>query len=50
MLPSDSETLAAMVLLNAGADTSQVDLVLVASQVPGLPLPANASLVQHKSG
>ncbi|WP_138968169.1 3-oxoacyl-[acyl-carrier-protein] synthase III C-terminal domain-containing protein [Streptomyces sp. YIM 121038] len=51
MLPSDAETLAgAMALLNAGVDWDEVDLVLVASQVPDLALPSNASLVQHKLG
>ncbi len=49
MLPSDAETLAgAMALMNAGLKNSEIDLLLVASQVPDLPLPPNASLVQHK--
>ncbi len=49
MLPSDAETLAgAMALVNAGLGRADIDLILVHSQVPDLPLPDNASLVQHK--
>ena len=49
MLPSDAETLAgAMALVNAGMGRADIDLILVHSQVPDLPLPDNASLVQHK--
>jgi 3-oxoacyl-[acyl-carrier-protein] synthase-3 len=49
MLPSDAETLAgALALVNAGLGPADIDLVLVHSQVPDLPLPDNASLVQHK--
>jgi 3-oxoacyl-[acyl-carrier-protein] synthase-3 len=49
MLPSDAETLAgALALVNAGLGRADVDLILVHSQVPDLPLPDNASLVQHK--
>jgi 3-oxoacyl-[acyl-carrier-protein] synthase-3 len=49
MLPSDAETLAgALALTNANIDKEEVDLLLVASQVPDLLLPSNASLVQHK--
>jgi 3-oxoacyl-[acyl-carrier-protein] synthase-3 len=49
MLPSDAETLAgALALVNAGLGRADIDLLLVHSQVPDLPLPDNASLVQHK--
>ncbi len=49
MLPSDAETLAgALALLNGNINKNEIDLLLVASQVPDLLLPANASLVQHK--
>jgi 3-oxoacyl-[acyl-carrier-protein] synthase-3 len=49
MLPSDAETLAgALALLNGHINKDKIDLLLVASQVPDLLLPANASLVQHK--
>ncbi len=49
MLPSDAETLAgAIAILNARMERNKIDLVLVASQVPDLPLPCNASLVQDK--
>jgi 3-oxoacyl-[acyl-carrier-protein] synthase-3 len=49
MLPSDAETLAgALALFNGNIDKDEIDLVMVASQVPDLLLPANASLVQHK--
>jgi 3-oxoacyl-[acyl-carrier-protein] synthase-3 len=49
MLPSDAETLAgAMALINGNIDKDEIDLLLVASQVPDLLLPSNASLVQHK--
>ncbi len=49
MLPSDAEALAgALALTNAHIDKDEVDLLLVASQVPDLLLPSNASLVQHK--
>jgi len=49
MLPSDAETLAgALALINAGLGRADIDLILVHSQVPDLPLPDNASLVQHK--
>ena len=49
MLPSDAETLAAaMALVNASLERADIDLILVHSQVPDLPLPDNASLVQHK--
>ncbi len=49
MLPSDAETLAgALALVNAGVDRSSIDLLITSSQVPDLPLPPNASLVQHK--
>ena len=51
MLPSDAETLAAgMVLFNSKVNKAEIDLVLVASQIPDLPLPLNASLIQHKLG
>ncbi len=49
MLPSDAETLAgALALSNGNIKRDEIDLLLVASQVPDLLLPANASLVQHK--
>ncbi|MBX9880181.1 MAG: 3-oxoacyl-ACP synthase III family protein [Candidatus Obscuribacterales bacterium] len=49
MLPSDAETLAcAIALANSNIDKDEIDLVITASQVPDLPLPPNASLVQHK--
>ena len=49
MLPSDAETLAgALALVNGDLDRDEIDLVIVASQVPDLLLPSNASLVQHK--
>jgi 3-oxoacyl-[acyl-carrier-protein] synthase-3 len=49
MLPSDAETLAgALALINGNIDKDEVDLLIVASQVPDLLLPSNASLVQHK--
>ena len=49
MLASDAETLAgALALINAGLGRADIDLILVHSQVPDLPLPGNASLVQHK--
>ena len=49
MLPSDAETLAgALAMINGNIDKDEIDLILVASQVPDLLLPSNASLVQHK--
>jgi len=49
MLPSDAETLAgALALFNGNIKKDEIDLLLVASQVPDLLLPANVSLVQHK--
>jgi 3-oxoacyl-[acyl-carrier-protein] synthase III len=49
MLPSDAETLAgALALIHGKVDKDEIDLLLVASQVPDLLLPSNASLVQHK--
>lgn len=49
MLPSDAETLAgALALINGKIERNDIDLLLVASQVPDLLLPPNASLVQHK--
>ncbi len=49
MLPSDAETLAGgLALLNGKVDKDEIDLLIVASQVPDLLLPSNASLVQHK--
>jgi len=49
MLPSDAETLAgALALVNGKVDKDEIDLLIVASQVPDLLLPSNASLVQHK--
>ena len=49
MLPSDAETLAgALALVNGEVDRDEIDLLIVASQVPDLLLPSNASLVQHK--
>ncbi|HNB24039.1 MAG TPA: 3-oxoacyl-[acyl-carrier-protein] synthase III C-terminal domain-containing protein [Candidatus Melainabacteria bacterium] len=49
MLPSDAETLAgALALVNGNIDRDEIDLLLTASQIPDLPLPPNASLVQHK--
>ena len=49
MMPSDAETLAgALALFNGKIRKEEIDLLLTASQVPDLPLPANASLVQHK--
>jgi 3-oxoacyl-[acyl-carrier-protein] synthase-3 len=49
MKPSDAETLSgALAMMNGGIDRNEIDLVLVASQVADLLLPANASLVQHK--
>lgn len=49
MLPSDAETLAGtLALVNGHVDKDEIDLVIVASQVPDLLLPSNASLVQHK--
>ena len=49
MLPSDAETLAgAIALLNGQIDSSEIDQIITSSQVPDLPLPPNASLVQHK--
>ncbi len=49
MLASDAETLAgAIALFDAGAEPSEIDQLICSSQVPDLPLPPNASLVQHK--
>lgn len=49
MLPSDAETLAgALALIHGKVDKDEIDLLIVASQVPDLLLPSNASLVQHK--
>ena len=49
MLPSDAETLAgALALINGKIEKDEIDLLIVASQVPDLLLPPNASLVQHK--
>ena len=49
MLPSDAETLAgALALVNGKVAKEEIDLLMVASQVPDLLLPSNASLVQHK--
>lgn len=49
MLPSDAETLAgAIALVNGEIERNEIDLLLTASQIPDLPLPPNASLVQHK--
>lgn len=49
MLPSDAETLAgALALVNGDVERDEIDLLIVASQVPDLLLPSNASLVQHK--
>jgi 3-oxoacyl-[acyl-carrier-protein] synthase III len=49
MLPSDAETLAgALALVNGKIKKDEIDLLIVASQVPDLLLPSNASLVQHK--
>lgn len=51
MLSSDAETLAAAkAIYNAGIDKDEIDLVLCSSLVPDLPVPQNASLVQHKLG
>ena len=51
MLPSDAETIAgALAITNAGINPDEIDLVLSHAQVPDRPLPANASLVQHKLG
>jgi 3-oxoacyl-[acyl-carrier-protein] synthase-3 len=49
MLPSDAETIAgALAIINSGIAKDEIDLVLAHSQVPDLPLPPNASLIQHK--
>ena len=49
MLPSDAEVIAgSLALINSGIDKDEIDLLLTHSQVPDLPLPSNASLVQHK--
>ena len=49
MLPSDAETLAgSMALVNSQVLPEQIDQLICSSQVPDLPLPPNASLVQHK--
>ena len=49
MLPSDAETLAgALAMVKGKVEKDEVDLLIVASQVPDLLLPSNASLVQHK--
>jgi len=49
MLPSDAETIAgALAIINSGIAKDEIDLLLAHSQVPDLPLPPNASLVQHK--
>ena len=46
MLPSDAETLAgALALINGKVEKDEIDLIMVASQVPDLLLPPNASLV-----
>lgn len=51
MLPSDAETIAgALTIVNSGISPDDIDLVLSHAQVPDRPLPANASLVQHKLG
>lgn len=51
MWGSDAETIsAAMAIVNSGIDKDDIDLILVHSQTPDRPLPANASLVQHKLG
>ena len=51
MLPSDAETIAgALAITNSGLNPDDVDLVLSHAQVPDRPLPANASLIQHKLG
>jgi len=49
MLSSDAETIAgALALVNGEILPETVDLVLVHSQTPDVPLPHNVSLVQHK--
>lgn len=49
MLPSDAETIAgSLALVNGNIDKDEIDLLITCSQVPDLPLPPNASLVQHK--
>lgn len=49
MLPSDAETLAAaLAIIQSGVSKDEIELLLVHSQIPDLPLPSNASLVQHK--
>ena len=49
MLPSDAETLAgALALFSGNLPREAIDLLMVASQVPDVPLPPNASLVQQK--
>jgi len=51
MRPSDAETIAgALAITNAGINPDQIDLVLSHAQVPDRPIPANASLIQHKLG
>jgi 3-oxoacyl-[acyl-carrier-protein] synthase-3 len=51
MLSSDAETLAgALAIFNGGVNKDEIDLVMVASLVPDLHVPLNASLVQHKLG
>ncbi len=51
MLPSDAETIAgALAITNAGIDPDEIDLVLSHAQIPDRPVPANASLIQHKLG
>jgi 3-oxoacyl-[acyl-carrier-protein] synthase III len=49
MLPSDAETLAgALAMVKGKVQKDEIDLLIVASQVPDLLLPSNASLVQYK--
>ena len=49
MLPSDAETIAgALAIIHAGVPKDDIELLLVHSQIPDLPLPSNASLVEHK--
>jgi len=51
MWGSDAETIsAAMAIVNSDIHKDDIDLVLVHSQTPDRPLPANASLVHHKLG
>lgn len=51
MWGSDAETISsAMAIVNSDIRKDDIDLVLVHSQTPDRPLPANASLVQHKLG